>query len=124
MFNVVKKDQEKIAIGLLSYLPRFRKFEHAQREFAWYEANPQERQLLLWRNNDTNHFSAIVGIEFAYGNVVVCLLAFGADVPKKARRKHMIEIFDALQQTYHDQVILGTFRTQRLITKWQRETHG
>lgn len=123
MLNIVKKDQAKIAIGLLSYLPRFREFHRAQREFNWYEANPNDRQLLLWRNNDTNHYSAIVGIEFAYGNVVVCLLAFGADVPKNERRDRMFEIMDALQRSFHGKMILGTLRTQELITKWQREMH-
>lgn len=123
MLNIVKKDQEKIAIGLLSYLPRFREFHRAQREFNWYESNPNERQLLLWRNNDTNHYSAIIGVEFAYGNVVVCLLAFGVDVPRHERRKRMFEILDALQRSYHGQMILGTMRTQDLITEWQREVH-
>lgn len=123
MLNIVKKDQEKIAIGLLSYLPRFREFYRAQREFNWYESNQNDRQLLLWRNNDTNHFSAIVGVEFAYGNVVVCLLAFGADVPKNEQRERMFDILDSLQRSFHGQMILGTLRTQELITKWQRETH-
>ncbi|MCW0952954.1 reductase [Weissella ceti] len=121
MLNIVKKDQEKIAIGLLSYLPRFREFHRAQREFAWYESNPKDRQLLLWRNNDTNHYSAVIGVEFAYGNVVVCLLAFGAEVPHTERRERLFEILDSLQRSFHGQMILGTLRTQELITKWQRE---
>jgi len=124
MLNTIKKEQEKIAIGLLSYLPRFREFQLAQREYIWYESHPRERQLLIWRNNDTNHFSAVLGIEFAYGNVVVSVLAFGADVPKNERRTQMFDIFDALQQMYRDKMILGTTRTQRLITKWRRETNG
>ncbi|KRN33376.1 hypothetical protein [Weissella halotolerans] len=119
----VKKDQPKIAIGLLSYLPAFHKFAAAQQEYAWYQAD-SKRDLLLWQDEATHHMTALVGIEEAYHTIVVRLIVVGAEVPRNRRRAVRQVVLDALQQQYPNQVIMGTMTTQKMITRWRQQDHG
>jgi len=52
MLVAVRKDQPKIAMGLLSYLPSLQTVAAVQREVEWYRAHDQ-RALLFWQDRDS-----------------------------------------------------------------------
>ena len=56
-----RKDYEKVAMGLLSFIPDFKDLIHLQTEMQWYQST-EDHQLLLWRQGDGD-FCGIIGIE-------------------------------------------------------------
>ncbi|KLD60273.1 RibT protein, partial [Lactiplantibacillus plantarum] len=46
-----RKDYEKVAMGLLSFIPDFKDLIHLQTEMQWYQST-EDHQLLLWRQGD------------------------------------------------------------------------
>ncbi|MCT7875826.1 MAG: reductase [Lactobacillus iners] len=57
-----KKDYEKIAMGLLSYLPDLRNLKNLQEEMSLYDDNSDEFFLYLFRDKDSDLIGT-VGIQ-------------------------------------------------------------
>jgi len=118
MLVAVRKDQPKIAMGLLSYLPRLQTVAAVQREVEWYRAQDQ-RELLMWQDPDTQHYVTVLGIEKLFNTVVLRLIVFGSEVPLVQRDALGVAIYRYLQLRYPQQVIMGTIETQPLLTAWR-----
>ena len=123
MLVVVRKDQPKIAMGLLSYLPRLQTVAAVQREVEWYRAQDQ-RELLLWQDPETQHYVAVLGVEKLFNTVVLRLIVFGSEVPITNRAAMGADIYQYLQSRYPDYVIMGTIATQPQLTVWREAVHG
>ena len=61
MLYKYKKDYQKIAMGLLSFIAELKDISRLQSELKWYDAE-DNRNLYLWKD-DSNDFVGIVGIE-------------------------------------------------------------
>ena len=53
MLIIVRKDQSKIVMGLLSYSPNLADIVAVQREYDWYQSD-DSRDILLWRDENTH----------------------------------------------------------------------
>ncbi|MFL4499546.1 reductase [Weissella sp. MSCH1] len=123
MLVVVRKDQPKIAMGLLSYLPRLHDVASVQREIEWYQADDC-RDILLWQSPITQHYVAVVGIEKIFDSAVLRLVVFGPEVADNERNQVGAEIYEALQMRYADKVLVGTIATQPILTEWRKLANG
>ncbi|HJF30067.1 MAG TPA: N-acetyltransferase, partial [Ligilactobacillus saerimneri] len=51
MLYKYKNDYQKIAMGLLSFIPDLKDFARLKQEIDWYQAE-DNRALFLWKNED------------------------------------------------------------------------
>ena len=65
-----KNDYEKIAMGLLSFVPDLKPLDHLQTEMALYQNDP-EYLLYLWRPADSQDFAGVVGIQRSQDIILV-----------------------------------------------------
>ena len=110
MLVIVRKDQSKIVMGLLSYSPGLA-----------YQSD-DSRDILLWRDEDTHHFTVLLGVARAYNAIVIRHIVFSPEVLD--RQKHMLgkQIYEALKAQYPDKVVMGSITTQKYVMAWQDES--
>lgn len=123
MLVVVRKDQPKIAMGLLSYLPSLHDVASVQREIEWYQAS-EAREILLWQSTETQHYVAVLGVEAVFDSIVLRLVVFGPEVPVTSRIAVGSDIYEAMKLRYPDKTIVGTISTQPILTEWRKYLHG
>jgi riboflavin biosynthesis RibT protein len=114
-----RTDYEKVAMGLLSFVPTLKKIDRLQAELQWYQESDQ-RQLLLWKDLNQD-FSGIVGVEFRPGFVIVELIAL---TPAVRDTNQTTTILDELADMYPDDKLMGTLATTKVIAKWERAHDG
>lgn len=114
-----RTDYEKVAMGLLSFVPTLKKIDRLQAELQWYQESDQ-RQLLLWKDLNQD-FSGIVGVEFRPGFVIVELIAL---TPAVRNADQTTTILDELADMYPDDKLMGTLATTEVIAKWERAHDG
>lgn len=121
MLVIVRKDQSKIVMGLLSYSPGLADIAAVQREYDWYQSD-DSRDILLWRDEDTHHFTVLLGVARAYNAIVIRHIVFSPEVLD--RQKHMLgkQIYEALKAQYPDKVVMGSITTQKYVMAWQDES--
>lgn len=120
MLITVRDDKQKIAMGLLSYLPEYKDISVTQREMDWYLAAPN-RQLYLWQDDKSHHFMGLVGTEAVFDSLVVHHLIFSVEVASNDRFALRKAMLDALQRQNQAKVIMGNVRNQRLINEWREQ---
>lgn len=118
MLIIVRKDQSKIVMGLLSYSPNLPDILAVQREYDWYQSD-NNRDILLWRDENTHHFTVLLGVARVYNSLVIRRIVFSPEVQPKQKLKLGRKIYQALQSQYPDQVIMGSIATQKFVTKWR-----
>jgi riboflavin biosynthesis RibT protein len=123
MLLEVRKDQQKIAMGLLSYLPELPNIAAFQREIDWYDAS-DNRKMLLWQDENTHHYTVFIGVELAFSSVVVERVVFSPEVSELELAKTGTKVLNALQARFQDLTIVGTVATQGILTEWRTVTNG
>ncbi|ANZ61976.1 RibT protein [Secundilactobacillus paracollinoides] len=113
-----RSDYEKVAMGLLSFVPTLKQIDRLQAELQWYQEG-EHRQLLLWRDANQD-FSGILGIEERDDFVIVRLIAL---TPSNRNTGQINGILDELSDMYPDSRIMGTLNTTKYIAEWE-QTHG
>ncbi|MTV81210.1 N-acetyltransferase [Secundilactobacillus folii] len=109
-----RADYEKVAMGLLSFVPTLKKIDRLQAELQWYQ-DSDARQLLLWKDMNQD-FSGIVGVEIRPKFVIVRLIAL---TPAVRDENQTNTILDELQDMYPDQRIMGTLENTAVIARWE-----
>ncbi|MDR3190885.1 MAG: reductase [Lactobacillaceae bacterium] len=122
MLIVVQDEQPKIAMGLMSYIPKLNNLAAVKREIDWYHAD-KSRDLLLWREPDTMHYVAVLGVEKVYDSVLLRMLAFGTEVNPENKAQVGKAIYQGLLSRYPDKFIMGTIATQEIINEWYALNH-
>ncbi|CAM3056983.1 N-acetyltransferase [Lactiplantibacillus plajomi] len=110
-----RKDYEKVAMGLLSFIPDFRDLNHLQTEMHWYEAT-DDRELLLWRQPDGD-FSGIIGIEIGSDFILVHHDSLS---PEERTAANQRQVLDDLAALYPRKRIMGTLEMAPIIGEWER----
>jgi riboflavin biosynthesis RibT protein len=123
MLVVARQDQQKIAMGLLSYLPELPNVAAFQRELDWYQQS-DTREVLLWQDTKTQHYVAFLGIELAHAAVIVRQVIFSPEIEMVARDALGAVILQALAGRYTGQTIMGTVASQPILTKWRQAEDG
>ncbi|GHV99899.1 reductase [Lactobacillus nasalidis] len=88
-----KKDYEKVAMGLLSYLPDFKNLQNLQEEMQLYAADPAHR-LYLYRDQEQN-IVGLVGCEIGSGCQVLRYLSLA---PGFRDDEHFTRLMQELKQ--------------------------
>ncbi|TWW13860.1 reductase [Dellaglioa algida] len=111
-----KNDYEKIAMGLLSFIPDLKDVTRINSAIKGY-LDIDNRDLYLWKNEDGD-FTGVVGIEDDGNIVVVRAISLS---PDERHKKVSFLILDAVLALYPDRKIMGTIDTTKLIEKWEMQ---
>ncbi len=117
VLSLIDDEQPKIAMGLTAGLPEFSTLADVQREIEWYQSN-QDRELFMWQDPLSKHYTVVIGVEQVYSSVIVRLIAFGPEVDDAHRKAVGHDIYQALQQRYPKQAIMGTISNQKIVSGW------
>ena len=115
MLYKYKNDYEKIAMGLLSFIPDLKEISHLKAEFNWY-CEDENRVLFLWKN-DHGDFVGILGVEVSEEILMVRHIAVS---PANRQEGISFQMLDALVQLYPERKVMGSMETASLITKWEQ----
>lgn len=111
-----KQDYEKIALGLLSFTPDLKDFNHLSAELANYVSD-STLELDLWRDAHGD-FVGIVGFEIAADYILLRHLAFTPDFRTK---ENAFEVLDALQRKFNDKRLMATVSLTEIVSAWERQ---
>jgi riboflavin biosynthesis RibT protein len=115
MLYKYKNDYEKIAMGLLSFIPDLKEISHLKAEFQWYQGD-DSRVLFLWKN-EHGDFIGVIGVEVSDEILMVRHIAVS---PANRNEGVSFEMLDALIQQYPNHKVMGSMETNGLITKWEQ----
>ncbi|GAF39117.1 RibT protein [Agrilactobacillus composti DSM 18527 = JCM 14202] len=108
-----KSSYEKIAMGLLSFIPDLKDLNTLTNEIALYQ-DDNNHELYLWKNN-SDDFSGVVGIEVADKYIVVRWISL---MPSDRGEGNSFLILDQLRKLYPQQKMMGSLDTTKLVAKW------
>lgn len=111
-----KSDYQKIAMGLLSYVPDLKDMSRLQEELDWYKQE-EGRKLYLWRSEETGDMAGVLGVEEEEELVLLRHISIN---PSYREEGLTYRILDALTESVSPKKVTGTIETGGLITKWQK----
>lgn len=115
MLYKYKNDYEKIAMGLLSFIPDLKEISHLKSCFEWYRAE-DDRHLYLWKNEEGD-FIAIAGVEADESSKIVMLRHISV-IPAERNHGVCFEVLDALKKMYPGYEVMGSLETAGLVSRW------
>jgi riboflavin biosynthesis RibT protein len=111
-----KTNYEKIAMGLLSFVPDLEDVAHLQDELAWYQADDQH-VLYLWKNT-TGDFAGVIGIEITTDYIIVRHIALS---PSDRSQGNAFKMLTELTQLFPEQKLMGTLSTTAIVADWEQQ---
>ena len=120
MLTAFKSDYEKIAMGLLSYIDDLKVTSRLKEEMDLY-FNEDNRQLFLWKSDETDDFCGVIGIEENDDLILVRHIAVNPSYRNEGIAYQMI---DAVAEKYDVQTMMSTLETSDLVTKWQKKKNA
>lgn len=108
---------QKIAMGLLSFVPELKEIDHLTEQMNWYESQ-ESQKLLLWKDEDTDNFIGLIGLEVNDKNILIRHLVIS---PSFRGEKLVFELLNQLEAQYPDSVFTGTIETSLILAKWNQE---
>lgn len=115
MLYKYKGDYEKIAMGLLSFIPDLKEIANLQTEIEWYEGDT-DRILYLWKN-ENGDFTGIVGTEINDDFIMVRHISV---TPAERNQGVSFLMLDELAALYPEKKLMGNLEASSLITKWEQ----
>ncbi|RLQ92602.1 GNAT family N-acetyltransferase [Planomicrobium sp. Y74] len=106
-----KKSFEKIAMGLLSFMPKERELKKLQQTMHIYEENP-DWQLYLWKKGED--FVGLLGVEVAEDRFIIHHISVNPSYRGEGIGHAMIE---KIQQIMQDREMIATKETEAFLTK-------
>ncbi len=110
-----RKDYQKIAVGLLTFRPELRGYHQALG--ALQMALDKHFQIFLWKDTDDNHFIAIAIVETGPHYALLRQLSF---TPTERSGRNVFAVLTAIHEQFADVRLMGTLKTQPLISTWER----
>jgi len=114
MLYKYKSDYEKIAMGLLSFIPDLKEFANLKTEIEWYEAD-SSHVLYLWKNENRD-FVGVLGTEINEDFIMIRQIAV---TPTERSQGLCFLMLDDLAELYPDKKIMGNIEASALIAKWE-----
>lgn len=111
-----RKDYEKIAVGLLSFINELHDYNRARNELKW--ALTFHRPVFLWKDSEENHLIGIIIVEVDSAAVLVRRISF---TPSERTGKKIFSCLSAIFNRYHNKRLMGNMKTQPLISSWERD---
>ncbi|ANU10631.1 riboflavin biosynthesis protein ribT, acetyltransferase GNAT-family [Planococcus antarcticus DSM 14505] len=106
-----KKSFEKIAMGLMSFMPKERELKKLQQTMHIYEENP-DWQLFLWKKEDD--FVGLLGVEVSEKSYTIHHLSVNPSHRGDGIGHEMVEKIQNLMQ---DRKMLATEETEPFLKK-------
>ncbi len=110
-----RKDYEKIVMGLLSFIPDLREYNRLDDEISWENERP--RQIFLWKNTNIDQFSGVAIVEHGDDYILLRRMSF---TPSERSGRNMYLFLTAIANQAPEKQVVGTLKTQSLVTNWQR----
>ncbi len=110
-----RKDYEKIVMGLLSFIPDLREYNRLDDEISW--GNERPRQIVLWKNTNIDQFSGVAIVEHGDDYILLRRMSF---TPSERSGRNMYLFLTAIANQAPNKQVVGTLKTQSLVTNWQR----
>lgn len=111
------EDYEKIAMGLLSYIPDLKEPNRLESELEWYNSQ-DNRKIYLWRSEETQNLVAVIGLEVESEAILIRHIA----VDPSYRNEGITYMFlNELQERYSDKNLVSTLETANIISNWQKK---
>lgn len=111
-----KSDFEKIAMGLLSYIEDLKETARLKEEIELYKED-DNRDLFLWKSNETDDFCGVIGIEKNDGMILVRHVSVNPSYRNEGIAGAMI---DSVAAEYEVNSLMSTLETSDLVNKWQK----
>ena len=118
MLTKYKKSIEKIAMGLLSFMPGERELKALQQTMQNYERNP-DWQLYLWKQGDD--FVGLIGIEIDEHTFTVHHAAVNPSFRNEGIGHEMVE---KVQQLQEPRAMRATEETKDFLAKCWESKHS
>ena len=116
-----RKNQRKIAMGLLSFHESLKDQQHLLKEIDAYE-NEERYQLYCYYDENSDNVQGVIGVSSLEDNEIVL-----HDIslnPSYRGEGVSIKMMDELQRIYSNQLIIGTPATSPFLAKWQETKRG
>ena len=110
-----RKDYEKIVMGLLSFITDLREYNLLDDEICWENERP--RQIFLWKNTNIDQFSGVAIVEHGDDYILLRRMSF---TPSERSGRNMYLFLTAIANQAPEKQVVGTLKTQSLVTNWQR----
>lgn len=111
-----RKDYQKIAVGLLSFISELHQYDRSRSELEW--AVKAHYPVFLWKDDQGSHMIGVVIIEDFSKAVLIRRISF---TPSERTGRKIFDCLTAIAKRYPDKRLLGTIATQPLVSSWERD---
>jgi riboflavin biosynthesis RibT protein len=118
MLTRYRKEQRKIAMGLLSFHKKMQHHQNLLKEVDTYEQQENFR-LFLWKPVDSSNVQGVIGLEFKSPQHEEAILHDIVLSPSFRGEKVGYQMLDELLERYPQLVLEGTAATQAYLNKWK-----
>lgn len=116
MLTNYRKEQRKIAMGLLSFHQKLTEYHSLLKEIDMYE-NDENLYLLLWTPEGDQNIQGIIGIELEdSAGIIVHDISI---TPSFRGEKLGFELLDEVLELYPGLKLYGTVATSAYLSKWK-----
>lgn len=121
MLTQYRKNQRKIAMGLLSFHESLKDHQHLLKEIDTYEEDKQY-QLFCYYDEQSDNVQGVVGVsQLEDQEVVLHDISLN---PSYRGEGVSMKMMKELQAMYPEQKIIGTPATSPFLAKWQEHKRG
>ncbi|MFK4565642.1 GNAT family N-acetyltransferase [Enterococcus sp. UD-01] len=116
MLKHYRKEQRKIAMGLLSFHQKLAEYQSLLKEIDMYETE-ENLKLLFWIPEGENNIQGIVGLEFDTPETMIL-----HDItinPSYRGEKLGFNLLQEVADKYADRQLYGTQATAAFLSKWK-----
>lgn len=110
-----KAKDDKIAMGLLSYIERFHEMDDLRDEMALIKSG--QRHLSLWRDETTGNVIGLIGYDLKDDDRII-IVRYLALNPSFRGEGVSYDIVSALTEEYPDATLSGTLELSDFLNKW------
>lgn len=109
------ESHKKIAMGLLSYIPDYKDIDRLTQLWNSYQ-DKDNRKLFLWKDEETDNFVAIIGVELTEYTPVIRQLAVSPSFRSEGIAHLML---DEIQKKYHQDTLSATLELSQFLSHWE-----
>lgn len=118
MLITYQKNFQKIVMGLLSFENDLQDYDRLKEEVKW--GQQPGYQIFLWKKESLDQFIAVMIVQVGVDYVLLRRISFS---PSERSGREMYRFISAVADKYPQKRMMGTLKTQSLVTNWQRDLH-
>lgn len=118
MLVAYQKNYQKIVMGLLSFESDLQDYDRLKEEVTW--GQQPGYQIYLWKKQSLDQFIAVMIVQTGLDYVLLRRISFS---PSERSGREMYRFISAVAEKFPNKRMMGTLKTQSLVTNWQRDLH-